>query len=159
MKKNNMTKQERREVKKQNLAESQSGTGLFIFKNKSSQATLQLPKVSFDGKKWIEPNQTWKGDSFFLKMIPREASLVKTLISPDQQKKNEEAKAMESKLLLDQPDQITPEGKLEHVIDSGDAVELNETTKKKKKTKNENENKDKTLLTEDPIAGVTIIRD
>jgi len=159
MKKSNMTKQERKEVKKQNLEESQSGTGLFVFKNKSAQATLQLPKVSFDGKKWIGPNQTWKGDSFFLKMIPREATLVKTLISPDQQKKNEEAKTMENKLLLDQPDQITPDGKLEHVVDSEESVELNETAKKKKKTKNENKNQDKTLLTEDPIAGVTIIRD
>jgi hypothetical protein len=45
------------------------------------------------------------------------------------------------------------------VVDSEESVELNETAKKKKKTKNENKNQDKTLLTEDPIAGVTIIRD
>jgi hypothetical protein len=160
MKKSNMNKKEKSELKKNNLEKSQMGEGLFVFQNRSSQATLQLPKTSFDGKKWIGPNQTWKGDSFFLKMIPREAFLVKTLISPDEQKQKEEERIMaENKLLLDQPDQVTQEGKIEHVVETGDVVELNEGSTKKKKKKNENVNNPNTLLTEDPIAGVTIIRD
>lgn len=146
-----MTKAQRTEVKKQALSDSLSGAGLFIFKNKTN-ASLQLPKKSFDGKKWIEPNQTWKGDSFFFKMVPREALLVKTLISPDQQLEQKKEAKMEEKLLLDQPDQVTPDGQVEHVVCS-DNVTLTENTKKKKSKS------DKKLLTEDPVAGVTIIRD
>jgi hypothetical protein len=154
MKKNNINKEERSKMKKENLENSQKGSGLFVFKNKNSQASLQLPKISFDGKRWVEPNQTWKGDSFYFTMVPKEAILVKTLISPDQEKEN---KMNEQKLLLDQPDQITQEGKIEHVTET-ENVTLNETTKKKKKT-NENVKKEDLLMTEEPIAGVTIIRD
>jgi hypothetical protein len=152
MKKNKMSKRERTEIKNKNLAESLKGSGLFLFKNRSNTASIQLPKMSSDGKKWVEPNQTWQGDSFFLKMIPREALLIKTIISPDQQKKEEEMN--ENKLLLDQPDQVTSEGKVEHVVPSEECV-LNEDTKKKNKT--ESKKNGKKLLTEDPIAGVSII--
>jgi hypothetical protein len=152
MKKNKMGKRERTEIKNKNLAESLKGSGLFLFKNRSNTASIQLPKMSSDGKKWVEPNQTWQGDSFFLKMIPREALLIKTIISPDQQKKEEEMN--ENKLLLDQPDQVTSEGKVEHVVPSEECV-LNEDTKKKNKT--EGKKNGKKLLTEDPIAGVSII--
>jgi hypothetical protein len=157
MKKNKVSKQERTEIKKKILEDSLSGSGIFIFKNKGN-ATLQLPKPSLDGKRWVDAGQTWRGDSFFLKMIPKEAALVKTLISPDKQNEKKEIK-MENKLLLDQPDQVTPEGKVEHVVVS-DVVEINEnTTKKKKRTKSESQKQDKSLITEDPVAGVTIIRD
>lgn len=152
MRKIKMDKRARTEMKNKNLAESLKGSGLFLFKNRSNTASIQLQKVSSDGKKWVEPNQTWQGDSFFLKMIPTEALLVKTLISPDQQKKEEEMK--ENKLLLDQPDQVTSEGKVEHVVPSEECV-LNEDAKKKNKT--ESKKNGKKLLTEDPIAGVSII--
>lgn len=158
MKKNNSNKRERAEIRKNIIIESQKGLGLFLFKNKSQEASLQLPKISEDGKKWIGPNETWKGDSFFLKMIPKEAILVETLISPDQQKK--EQKMNEEKLILDQPDQVTSAGKVEHVVSSNqEVVELAENTKRKKKKKNENSEEQNKLLTEDPIAGLTIIRD
>lgn len=153
MKKNKMDKRTRTEVKNKNLSESLKGSGLFLFKNRSSTASLQLPKMSSDGKKWVEPNQTWQGDSFFLKMIPREAVLVKTIISPDQQKKEKEMN--ENKLLLDQPDQVTSEGKVEHVVPD-ECGQINEETKNKKK-KTENKKNGKKLLTEDPIAGVVIV--
>lgn len=161
MKKNNANKKERAQFKKNIIAESQKGLGLFIFKNKNKEASLQLPKLSEDGKKWIGPNETWRGDSFFLRMIPKEALLVKTIISPDQQKnqEKEDKKMNEEKLILDQPDQITSEGKVEHVASNEKLVDLSENTKKRKRKKNENSENQKKLLTEDPIAGVTIIRD
>lgn len=164
MKKINISKNERAEVKRQNLSVSQAGSGLFLFKNKNQEATLQLPKQSFDNKKWVGPNETWKGDSFFLKMIPKEAILVKTIISPDEQKRQEQQKEEgkmlnENKLILDQPDQITTEGKIEHSIPSEECIEINENKSKKKKTKSESKSNKEKLLTEDPIAGVTIIRD
>lgn len=157
MKKDNSNKTQRAEIKKTKLEESQKGLGLFLFRNRNKEASLQLPKISFDGKKWVGPNETWKGDSFFLKMIPKEAILIETLLSPNEEKQKEN-KNMEEKLILDQPDQITNDGKVEHIV-SQDVVEINENTKKRKKRKNESNEETNKLLTEDPIAGVTIIRD
>ncbi len=144
MKRNKKFNRENRKLK---LQKSQSGRGLFLFKN-NSRGSLQLPKVSSDGKRWIEVNQTWEGDSFFLSMIPKEAILLKTIISPDDQE--EEEKVSNEKLLLDQPDQITEEGKIEHVV-SVETKKINEnkTSLKSKKSKK--------LLTEDPVGDLTII--
>lgn len=142
-----VTKLERTQQKKQIIDYYQQGTGLYLFKNKSNFASLELPKVSKDGKKWIQPNETWQGDSYFLSMVPKEAILVQTLV--EECPKKEEVK-MKEELILDQPDQITKAGKVEHEIEQ--ELPLNETNPKTE------ENKQR-LLTEDPLAGVTIIRD
>lgn len=144
--KKKLSRIERNQAKKEYIEYHQKGEGLYLFKNRSSVATLELPKVSSEGKKWIEPNGTWQGDSYFFKMIPKEAVLVKTISEP----KKEEI--MENKLLLDQPDQVTTKGKVEHVVPESE-LKLNETP-----VVEEKETKEK-LLTEDPLAGVTIIRD
>lgn len=123
----------------------QAGTGLFVFRNRSSVASLELPKASSDGKKWVEPGQTWKGDSYFLSMVPREAVLVETLT---EQKKEEK---MPDKLILDQPDQVTSSGRVEHTV-AQDDLPINEANPQETSTKEK-------LLTEDPLSGVTIIRD
>jgi len=154
-----ISKLEKTEISKKILDQKQHGEGLFLFKNRSSFASLDLPKKSHDGKKWIAPNETWEGDSYFLKMIPKEAILVKTIISPNKPTQKTEEIIMlneENKLILDQPDQITESGKVEHIIPDQDAP-LNEQDKQEKKT--ECKKSKNTLLTEDPLAGVTIIRD
>jgi|688.fasta_scaffold589592_2 hypothetical protein len=151
MKKNNKeSRYERTEKNRKTIEYKQHGEGLFLFKNRSSVASLDLPKKSFDGKKWVGPNETWKGDSYFLKMIPREAVLVETIISPDNNLKENK---MEEKLLLDQPDQVTQIGKVEHVV-ADDKKPINEDNEVKEESTTK-----ETLLTEDPLAGVTIIRD
>lgn len=137
------TKMERTQEKKKALEYHQHGTGLYLFRNRSKVASLDLPKQSKDGKKWVQPGDTWEGDSYFLSMVPREATIVKTLVEP-----NKEVK-MEERLILDQPDQVTSSGKVEHKV--ADDLPLNETNPVKP-------GEDK-LLTEDPLAGVTIIRD
>jgi len=141
-----VNKLERAEQKKAAMEYYQSGSGMFLFRNRSKVASLELPKVSADGKKWIEPGQTWKGDSYFMKMIPREAVLVETLTEQKKEEVN-----MQDRLILDQPDQVTTAGKVEHAVVQG-KVAINEVNP------NEAETKDR-LLTEDPLAGVTIIRD
>lgn len=147
------TKQQRDQIRKNNIEVQQKGEGLFIFKNRSSFATLELLKKSKDGKKWVGPNETWQGDSYFLKMVPREAILVQTLINPKQETK--EDNMSDNKLLLDQPDQVTSDGRVEHVVPN-EEQQINEQVP----VKSENKKKSKeTLLTEDPLAGVTIIRD
>lgn len=147
------TKQQRDQIRKNNIEVQQKGEGLFIFKNRSSFATLELLKKSKDGKKWVGPNETWQGDSYFLKMVPREAILVQTLINPKQETK--EDNMSDNKLLLDQPDQVTSDGRVEHFVPN-EEQQINEQVP----VKSENKKKSKeTLLTEDPLAGVTIIRD
>lgn len=138
---------ERTDQRRKALEYHQAGTGLFLFKNRSEVASLELPKLSADGKKWVDPGQTWKGDSYFLSMVPREALLVETLT---EQKKEE--KKMPEKLILDQPDQVTVAGKVEHTVSQED-LPINETAPQESKPSKER------LLTEDPLAGVTIIRD
>ena len=141
---NKVTKIERAQNKKKILEYYQNGTGLYLFRNRNS-ASLELPKVSKDGKKWVEPNGTWEGDSYFLSMVPREAVMVRTISEPD----NKEVK-LENKLILDQPDQVTSAGKVEHKVSEG--LPLNEVDPK-------DADGSEKLLTEDPMAGVTIIRD
>lgn len=142
-----LNKLERTEQKKKVLEYHQSGSGMFVFKNRSNVASLELPKVSADGKKWVGPNQTWRGDSYYLMMVPKEAVLVENL----EVQKKEESKPMAEKLILDQPDQITTSGKVEHSV-ARDEFPMNEVAPIDQKIK-------EMLITEDPLAGVTIIRD
>lgn len=138
-----VTKLERTQQKKQTLDYYQKGTGLYLFRNRNASASLELPKPSKDGKKWVEPNGTWEGDSYFLSMVPKEAVLVRALTE-----ENKEVK-VENKLILDQPEQITRTGKVEHKV--SDDLPLNEADPR--------EAEKEKLLTEDPMSGVTIIRD
>ena len=139
-------KLERADQKRKSVEYHQAGTGMYIFRNRSSVASLALPKPSADGKKWVEPGQTWKGDSYYMSMVPREAILVESLCETIK----EEVKVQE-KLILDQPDQITSGGRVEHAV-ADENAQINEAPQEERKSKEK-------LLTEDPLAGVTIIRD
>jgi hypothetical protein len=139
-------KLERAEQKRKAVEYHQAGTGMYLFRNRSSVASLDLPKVSADGKKWIGPGQTWKGDSYFMSMVPREAVLVESLCE-----NNKEETKVEEKLILDQPEQITSSGKVEHGV-SDDLPKVVESSPEESKKKER-------LITEDPLSGVTIIRD
>lgn len=137
---------ERAEQKRRTVEYHQAGTGLYLFRNRSKVASLELPKPSADGKKWVDPEGTWKGDSYFLSMVPREAVLVESLCEA-----NKEESKMPEKLILDQPDQVTAAGKVEHAVSAEDAT-ITEAAPQETRTKER-------LITEDPLAGVTIIRD
>jgi hypothetical protein len=139
-------KLERIEQKRKAVEYHQAGTGMYLFRNRSAVASLDLPKVSADGKKWIGPGQTWKGDSYFMSMVPREAVLVESLCE-----NNKEETKVEERLILDQPEQITSAGKVEHEV-SDELPKVVESSPKAGKSKER-------LITEDPLSGVTIIRD
>lgn len=145
MPKRKANKLERTDQRKKTIEYHQAGSGMFLFRNKSQVASLELPKPSADGKKWVSPNETWKGDSYFLTMVPREAILVESLSEIKKEEK------MVEKLILDQPDQIKVSGKVEHTV-AQEEQGLNEGVPQDTKTKEK-------LLTEDPLSGVTIIRD
>lgn len=141
------TRIERTEQKRKVTEYHQAGTGMYVFRNRSSVASLELPKPAADGKKWVAPGQTWKGDSYFLKMVPREATLVEAIQTEQKEDR------MADKLILDQPDQITSSGKVEHSVIGGE-IQINEVGSEETKV-----NTKEKLITEDPLAGVTIIRD
>lgn len=141
-----VTRLERTNEKKRIVEHRQHGEGLYVFRNRNAAASLELPKPARDGRKWVEAGGTWEGDDYFFSLIPREAVLVKSLSEP----KKEDYK-MEEKLILDQPEQVTKSGRVEHKV--LEDLPLNEESP-------EGESKEKErLLTEDPLAGVTIIRD
>ena len=101
-----------------------AGSGRYVFENNTS-GDLQLPKPAFNGNSWVKKNGQFQGDSFFLKLIPKELKLVSVLVDANAQSINE---STESKLILDQPDTVTQSGKVEHVSTSEEDVQLNDST-------------------------------
>jgi hypothetical protein len=114
----------------------------------------------------------WDGDDYFMQCVRnRDAILVKTIQAPDAEPvepvveavepepevvtESKEEEMTEEKLILNQPDQVTSEGTVEHVVTPKQPEPLNEAPccapdccgQKPKET----------LLTEDPMAGVEII--
>lgn len=145
------TKLERMNLHKEKVEFHTQGEGLFRFRNRHN-ATLALPKPAADGTKVVGPRGEWEGDSYFLKMIPREATLVATLRHP--QPPQMEDVVMEQKLILDQPDQVTTSGQIEHIMPTQPVVApLNEQPGAPAPKPSER------LLNEDPMDGVTILRD
>lgn len=126
------------------------GEGLYLYRNRSKEATLELPKKTATGQKVIPPNGEWQGDNYYMGLVREHlAVLVREIISPA------EEKAMnEQKLILDQPDRVTAKGTVEHVL-----VEPNhaEAAVPQKKTKKEHAKKKDTLLNEAPVDGVEIV--
>jgi len=136
-----------REDKKDMLAKSMHGEGIYVFRNNTS-GSLDLPKPTASGMKHIPPRGEFQGDSYFMSLLhTNELKLVRTIITPEQQR---EAKMQQDKLLLDQPDTVTPAGTVEHVVTKS-PVSLNENTPTAGvKTKD-------VLINEDPMEGVDIL--
>jgi hypothetical protein len=110
-----LSKYESREYRKKKLEQDLRGHGLYVYRNARKDADLMLPKALADGRKTIGPNEEFQGDDYFMQLVrTNEARLVRTLITPQQEK---ESKMAEEKLICDQPDIITEQGKVEHVTD------------------------------------------
>ena len=158
--------------KKQMMEYYQKGDGLFRFRNKSRSSTLTLPKPSAEGIKVVAPSDPevpgsgeFEGDSYFLSLVPREIILVRTITAPGTQPVvesvvqetteviTEETKPMtEEKLILDQPAQVTNEGAVEHVKPEAGTQQLNEQP-------GQATTEEEVLIVENPLDGVTIIRE
>ena len=141
-----VTKLERMSLHKEKIEYHTKGDGLFRFRNRNN-ATLSLPKPAADVTKVVGPKGEWEGDSYFLTMVPREATLIATIRPQVQAQENT---IVEQKLILDQPDQITEQGKVEHVS-LQPVLPLNEQPGTPVSGADR-------LLNEDPMEGVTILR-
>lgn len=132
------------QISEKKKIELNSGHGFFVYKNKTN-GDITLPKPAKDGRLIIPGGSEFVGDSYFMAMIGpplRLLSLVKEV--------NEKGENMENKLLVDQPNKVTPQGVVEYVAPSKD-LKLNDSTT------SDNKEVSEVLLTEDPMDGVQII--
>lgn len=145
-KKNRFEKIQERKLK---LEQSFAGVGSYIYRN-ITKGTLQLPKPNKQGIKEVEAGEVWEGDSYYMTLVKNNfATLVK-----DNNIKVVESKGetMEEKLILDQPDTVTTNGKVEHVI-----KDISDKKSTKVKKQENTENQDSVLLTDDPLSGIQIL--
>jgi hypothetical protein len=155
MKRIKQTRQEKRTMQQEKLQNSLSGTGSFIFEN-NTDGDLNLPKSTKTGLRNIGPRKRFEGDSYYMKWVGPPMNLlrlieeIKEVIPQTLEKEN--VMNEEKKLILDQPDTVNNQGKIEHVI-TDDAVpqqNLNDSTNPDSKKKD-------VLLNETPVDGIEII--
>lgn len=143
-----LSKYEAREYRKKKLEHHLKGEGLYVYRN-ASKADLMLPKPAANGQKYVRPGDEFQGDSYFMEMVKtNQVRLVRTLITPEQERGT---KMNEEKLICDQPDIVTTQGKVEHVVVT-EKKPLNESGKKQEAT-----SQPEVLINEDPLAGVDIL--
>lgn len=149
-----LTKQEKREAQAEKVRQAFSGTGRFVYKN-CTKGTLSLTKPAMNGSRQIPPGAEFEGDSYFMQFTkPPENVLafIRVIESSTPAPSSvcppvlTEGVNMENKLILDQPNTVTANGTVEHVVAS---QTINEAIP--------DANKKEVLLNETPLDGVEII--
>lgn len=151
MKYRKFNKYEKKEVRHEMLENALHGEGLYLFRN-NTKADLTLPRPTRTGLRSLAPGKEFQGDNYYMQMVRTGMlRLVKEIQSPEQQRQIElnEAKIMEDKLILDQPDKITNEGTVEQVIKGTPKQNLNEGDSQSPKPD--------ILLNEGPVEGGFVI--
>jgi len=164
MKYRKFNKFEKKEVRSQMLANALHGEGVYLYRNNTG-SDLRLPRPTKSGIRSVGPNKEFQGDNYYMQLVKQGfLRLVKEIQSPQaanavaQEEANvslnesineKKENNMEEKLILDQPDTVTTEGKVEHVIKN--------KNKKLNEEQNENEKKPDVLLNEGPIEGGFVI--
>ena len=135
--------------RQEKLERALKGEGLYVYRNRSKEADLDLPKPTKSGQVRVGPGEEWQGDNYYMHLVRSNmATLVREIYSPDQEKVMNE-----QKLLVDQPETVTAEGTVEHVVAQPGQVPLNEGQP------TEGQEETDVLLNEDPLGGVDIILD
>lgn len=132
---------------------------LYIFENNKTW-DYSLPKKSLCGRKIIPPRGRFKGDEYFLQFVRSgDIKLVEAIapkVNPPESvnKLNENTNQGDKmeKLILDQPDKVTVQGKTESVV-----VNTNPNNKVIKDHNTSNQPQEDVLLVENPMAGIDII--
>jgi len=160
MKARKFNKYERKEIRERKLRNDMAGTGVYIYENNTG-GELTLPKPTASGQRKVGPRERFQGDSYYKQWVGPPNNLLRfieaVVVSPlpvpegmgERLLQLDEAIKMreQRKLILDQPDTITQEGKIEHIIEP--QQKINEV--------NPNQKPVDTLLTEEPLDGVEII--
>jgi hypothetical protein len=139
---------EKKEVRSQMLENALHGEGLYLYRN-NTNADLALPRPTKSGIRSVGAGREFQGDNYYMQLVKTGMlRLVKELQSPEQENIQTEVN-MADKLILDQPDMITEQGKVEHVV-STPVQKLNET-------KEDADKKPEVLLNEGPVEGGFVI--
>ncbi len=133
MKYRKFNKYEKKEVRAQQIATALHGEGLYLYQN-NTNADLTLPRPTKSGLRIVGPKQQFQGDNYYMQLVKTGyVRLIKEIQSPAQQQAalNPPTEVnMEDKLILDQPDMITEQGKVEQVINKNTPLQkLNEGDK------------------------------
>jgi len=141
-------KYQRRENHKKELAKNLHGEGTYIFENASDKADLTLPRPTKSGVRRVGPKGRFQGDSYYFGMVrSNELRLIDTIQTPEAER---EANMQQQKLILDQPDIVKEEGRVEHVLPLKKKTPLHEGDGAKQP-------EPEVLISEDPMSGVEII--
>lgn len=115
MKYRKFNKLEKKEVQAQQLANALHGEGLYLYRNNTG-ADLALPRPTKSGLRSVAPKAEFQGDNYYMQLVRSGfLRLVKEIQSPEQQRAANEV-TMQEKLILDQPDIVKQDGKVEHVL-------------------------------------------
>lgn len=131
------------------------GSGLFVYKN-NTKGTLNLPKATASGKKDLAEGEEFQGDSYYMQLVPTMLRYIRCITPADNATQTGTAltelreSTMSEKLILDQPDRVTNQGTVEHVV-AEPKQKLHENSPKSQPQKQD------VLLTEDPMEGVEIV--
>ncbi len=149
-----MNRYEKKQYQQAKYAQDMAGTGLFVFEN-NTDADLTLPRPTATGLRMIGPRKRFQGDSYYLKLVGSPMNLLRLIeeLKPKDGPATvlSEEKNMNDKLILDQPDQITTSGKVEHFVD-------NKVPSKPLNDANQNRQMPEILINENPLDGVEIIK-
>ena len=136
---------------KNKFIQDMSGSGVFVYEN-NTDADLNLPKPTSTGTRSIGPRKRFQGDSYYLTWVGSPMNLlrfIEEIVPKDNPLKtlneSETNKMNDNKLILDQPEIVTSQGQVEHVV-------VNESP-----DQDSSEKKTEILLNESPIEGLEII--
>ena len=160
MKYRKFNKYEAKEERSKALAQNMGGSGLYLYRN-STDSEMTLPRPTKSGLRFVGPKGTFQGDSYYMQYVKQGLlRLVEVLQTPEQeaaikaaeqQALNEGNMITEDRLILDQPDMITEQGKVEHVV--------NKQTPQQKLNEKSNEQPVDVLLNECPCDDGFVIVD
>jgi len=143
---------DRKKAQQERRQASLSGTGRYLYEN-NTDSDLNLPKPTKEGLRNIGPRKRFEGDSYYMKLVGPPMNLLRLIekVSQTEEVNKEKKMSEEKKLLLDQPDTISNQGKVEHiVVDQTPVQSLNDSTDPDGKRPD-------VLLNESPVDGVEII--
>lgn len=148
-----MNRYQRRAMQAEKLRLDLHGSGIYVYEN-NTDGDLTLPKPTASGVRVVNPRKRFQGDSYFMKWVGSPMNLLRLVevIQPENSTKEENMN--EKQLILDQPDTITQQGKIERVVVEPNVTPINDATTNELPKK-----KEEILISENPIDGIEIIID
>lgn len=123
------------EMRKQRVAESTKGEGMYVFAN-NTKGDLFLPRPTHSGRRLVGRGEEFLGDSYYFGMLKtNELRLIREVAAPT--------------LLTEQPPTVTTQGTVEFVQEAP-VRPLNEDTPPKPPAD--------VLLVEKPVEGLRVVR-